>query len=152
MDNQNNQPNYQQPNYQQPSYQQSGYQQPNYQQPAPAGRVVAPKNLVLCIVLALVTCGIYGYYWLYCLTEDVNALSGEPGATSGGMVILLTIVTCGIYAWFWLYKQGSRIDQIKAARGIPSSNSGIIYLVLAIFGLGIVSYALMQNEINKLVA
>lgn len=135
MDNQNNQPNYQQPNYNQP-----------------VGRVVAPKNLALCIILSLVTCGIYSLYWLYTLTEDVNALSGEPGATSGGMVILLSIVTCGIYLWFWLYKQGSRIDQIKSSRGYPSSNSGILYLILAIFGLSIVSYALMQDEINKLAA
>lgn len=137
MDNQNNQNNYQQPNY----------QQPNYQQP----KVVAPKNLALCIILSLVTCGIYGYYWLYCLTEDVNTLSGQQG-TSGGMVILLSIVTCGIYLWFWLYKQGTAIDQIKTSRGIPSSNSAILYLVLAIVGLSIVSYALMQNEINNLVA
>lgn len=52
--------------------------------------------------------------------------------------------------WYWLYKQGDAIDQVKASRGLPSGNSGILYLILAIFGLGIVSYALMQNELNQL--
>ena len=52
--------------------------------------------------------------------------------------------------WYWLYKQGDAIDQVKTSRGLPSGNSGILYLILAIFGLGIVSYALMQNELNQL--
>lgn len=74
----------------------------------------------------------------------------DPNATSGGMVILLSIITCNVYMWYWLYKQGDAIDQVKASRGLPSGNSGILYLILEIFGLGIVSYALMQNELNQL--
>lgn len=56
----------------------------------------------------------------------------------------------GIYMWYWLYKQGDNLDQIKASRGLPAGNSGILYLILAIVGLSIVSYALMQNELNQL--
>lgn len=126
---------------------QNNYGQPNYN---PSGRAVTSRNIAVAIILSIVTCGIYFYYWMYCLTEDVNTLSGDTSATSGGMVILLSIVTCGIYAWYWMYKQGERLDTAKTSRGMPSSNSGIIYLLLSIFGLGIISYALMQNEINKL--
>lgn len=35
-------------------------------------------------------------------------------------------------------------------RNLPSSNSGILYLILQLFGLGIIAYALMQNELNQL--
>ncbi len=52
--------------------------------------------------------------------------------------------------WYWMYKQGEAIDQVKQSRGIASGNTGILYLILSIVGLGIVSYALMQNEINNL--
>lgn len=116
----------------------------------PYGGPIEQRNIALCIILSIVTCGIYGLYWIYKLTEDVNKLTGDPNATSGGMVILLSIITCNIYMWYWLYKQGDAIDQVKASRGLPSGNSGILYLILAIFGLGIVSYALMQNELNQL--
>ena len=109
------------------------------------------RSVGLCIVLTIVTCGIYGIYWIYCLADDCNKVSGDPNPTSPGMVILLSIVTCGIYGWFWLYKAAGQINQGKANRGMPvDSNAGIIYIVLAIFGLSIVSYALMQNELNKL--
>lgn len=74
----------------------------------------------------------------------------QGSAPNGGIVILLGIITCGIYMWYWLYKQGDNLDQIKASRGLPAGNSGILYLILAIVGLGIISYALMQNELNQL--
>lgn len=34
---------------------------------------------------------------------------------------------------------------------MPASSRGVLYLVLSIVGLGIVSYALMQDTINKIV-
>lgn len=116
----------------------------------PNGSGIEQKNIALCIILSLITCGIYGLYWLYTLNEDAKTLSNDVNGTSGGIVILLGIVTCGIYTWYWMYKQGDRIDQAKSMRGVPSSNSGILYLILSIVGLSIVSYALMQNEINNL--
>lgn len=123
---------------------------PQAPQQFPGGSPIEQRNIALCIILSIVTCGIYGLYWIYKLTEDVNKLKGDPNATSGGIVILLGIVTCGIYMWYWLYKQGDNLDQIKASRGLPSSSSGLLYLILAIVGLSIVSYALMQNELNQL--
>ena len=59
--------------------------------------MIERRNIAVCIVLTLVTCGIYGIYWIVCLTNDVNTVSGDVNGTSGGMVVLLTIVTCGIY-------------------------------------------------------
>ena len=112
--------------------------------------MIERRNIAVCIVLTLVTCGIYGIYWIVCLTNDVNTVSGDVNGTSGGMVVLLMIVTCGIYGIYWAYKQGEKLDFTKNNRGISSSNSGVLYLILQIFGFGIIAYALMQNELNKL--
>lgn len=111
---------------------------------------IEKKNIALCIIFSIITCGIYGLYWIYTLTEDTKKLANNPEGTSGGMVILFSLITCGIYSLYWLYKQGDYIDRVKRERGIPSSNSGLIWMLLAIFGLSIISYALMQNEINDL--
>ena len=111
---------------------------------------IPQRNIALCIIFSLITCGIYGLYWLYTMTEDTNRLSGNPNATSGGMVILFSLITCGIYLWYWMYKRGEILDQVKTARGLQSSNSGVLYLILSILGLSIVSYALIQNELNNL--
>ena len=110
------------------------------------------RNIALCIVLSIVTCGIYGIYWMIVLANETNVASGHAqDGTSGGIVFLLTLVTCGIYGIYWAYKQGEKINEAKAMRNMPSdSNAGVLYIILEIFGLGIIAYALMQNELNKM--
>ena len=107
------------------------------------------RSIVVCILLSIVTCGIYGIYWMIKLNDELNATAGKENATSGGMVFLFTLITCGIYGYFWYYKMGENVDAIKTSRGLASSNTGIIYLVLGLFGLGIVNYCLMQDTLNK---
>ena len=111
--------------------------------------MVKQKSIALCIILTIVTCGIYGIIWFITLTDDTNAAVGKPG-TSGGMAFLLTLVTCGIYSLYWAYKQGEKLDEAKQAKGLAGGSSGILYLLLSIFGLGIIAYALMQDSLNKL--
>ena len=106
---------------------------------------VAPRSVAVCIILTIVTCGIYGIYWMYKLNNEINELAQDPTATSGGLVILFTILTCGIFGLYWAYKMGQKCDDIRQMNG----NSGILFLILSIFGLGIVAYALMQDCINK---
>lgn len=111
--------------------------------------MIKQRNIALCIVFSIITFGIYALYWFVCLTNDANQESGQTDATSGGMSLLLTIVTCNIYGWFWAYKMGEKVDIIKNKNGVPSSNSGILYVLLQVFGLGIIAYALMQDTANK---
>jgi len=104
------------------------------------------RSLVLAIIFTILTCGIYGIYWMIQLNNSINALAGEHEATSGGMVFLFTLLTCGIYGIFWMYKMGERVDKIK---GVEGGNSHILFLILGILGLGIVNYCIMQDTINK---
>lgn len=111
---------------------------------------IAPKNIATCVILSIVTCGIYAIIWFIGLTDDSNRVSNEAGATSGGMAFVLTLVTCGIYSIYWIYKRGVIIDNYYASKNMPRPNNAVIYLVLTLFGLGIVSYCLLQSELNKI--
>ncbi len=44
---------------------------------------VAPRSIVLSIVLSIVTCGIYGLYWMYELNNEVNELAQDPAGSYG---------------------------------------------------------------------
>ena len=132
--------------YQQNTYYQNNYYQNNYyQNRSTAG--IAPRNLVLSIIFSFITCGIYSIYWMIKLNDEVNQLSGDYQAASGGIVFLFSLITCGIYGFYWAYKMGERCDRIKGIQG----NSSILYLILSIFGLQIVNYCLMQDTVNKVV-
>ncbi len=113
--------------------------------------MIQERNIVLCIVLSLVTCGIYGIYWFICMVNDVNTVAETPNDTNGVMVFILSIVTCSIYLLYWLFKAGEKIQTAQEKRNIAGTqNQGVIYLILTLFGLGIVAYALIQNELNKM--
>jgi hypothetical protein len=112
--------------------------------------MIIQRNLGLAIVLSLITCGIYAIYWFIVLTNDVGKLSGDPNFT-GGKHFLLTLVTCGIWSFIWSYQVGQQMAEAQRQRGWPSSDNSVLYLVLTIFGLGIVTYALVQSDVNKMV-
>lgn len=112
--------------------------------------MVQNRNIAVCIILTIVTCGLYGWYWLVCLANDVNTVSGRTNDASGGMVLLLTIVTCNIYHIYWMYKAGEKIDAARQMRGIPSQNNGVLYLILTLIGFGWIAWALLQSELNNM--
>lgn len=112
--------------------------------------MIQRRNIAVCILLSLVTCGIYGLYWLACLANDTNVASGRTNDTSGGMVVLLSIITCNIYHIYWMYKAGEKIDAARQMRGLPSQNNGLVYLLLTLFGFSIIAWALLQNELNNM--
>jgi len=111
--------------------------------------MIKRRDLVVAIILSIVTCGIYGIYWMICLNDDVNIIAQDASAMSGGTVFLLSLVTCGIYGWVWMYQMGTKLDDAEMRNGRSSQSRGILYLILALFGFGIVSYALMQDTVNK---
>lgn len=109
--------------------------------------MVQPRSIPLCIVLSVITCGIYGLYWFVCLTNEVNEVTQEND-TSGGMALLLSIITCGIYGIYWAYKMGDKLDRARTRNNVPTGSFPILFLVLNIFGLGIVTCAIIQSELN----
>lgn len=109
------------------------------------------RHIAVCVILSIITCGIYGLYWMYCVTDDIKKTSVEK-SISGGMAVLLTIVTFSIYGFFWAYKMGDLLEKAKyeQSRSVDSSDLPILYLILQLLFLMIVNLALMQNELNKL--
>ena len=111
--------------------------------------MVVKRNIAVCIVLSIVTCGIYGIYWFISLTDDVRTASGDT-RLSGGLAFLLSLVTCGLYGIYWAYLMGKAMVQAKSNNGLPADDNSILYLLLQIFGFGIINYCLIQSDLNAI--
>lgn len=124
--------------------------------PVPQGEVhydcgLQRRDIATCIILSIVTFGIYGIYWFIKLVDEVNRVSNDQSAFSGGVTWLLSFVTCGIYGWYWYYQAGKKMNYAKQVRNIPAEgNIEILYLVLAAFRMGIVAKCLIQNDLNNM--
>ena len=132
-------------------YGESGaYRSPSAYEPMESYRVnIRQRDLALCIILSIVTCGIYALVWFFNLVSDLNTAAPEADDKTPGTVFLLTLITCGIYGLIWIYNAGNKVDTIRRMNNELPSNSSLIYLLLSLFGLGIVSYCLIQSELNK---
>ena len=109
--------------------------------------MIKNRNIVVAILLTIVTCGIYGIYWFICLTNEANSLTlDDDYQTSGGMALLFTIITCGIYGFYWMYKMGIKAEKISNK---DNSVYPILFLVIGLCGVGIISYIILQDTINK---
>lgn len=107
--------------------------------------MIKNRNIALAVIFSILTCGIYGLYWLVKLNNDMCALTPDDSyQTGGGMVLLLTIITCGIYGWFWAYKMGCKMDRLSADK-----SHTVLFIILQAIGLGIVNYCIMQSTVNE---
>lgn len=107
--------------------------------PAPyAGeRLKTDRGLFSYIILSIVTCGIYGYYFLYKMASDVNIACEGDGENTAGLLqfIVLSFVTCGIYSWIWYYKLGNRLAENAPRYGMTFQENGTTVLMWNLFGV-----------------
>ncbi len=94
------------------------------------------RGLLAYIVLTIITCGIYSYYFIYKMAHDVNIACEGDGESTGGLVkfIVLSIITCGIYAWVWYYKLGNRLSSNAGRYGLTFQENGTTVLLWLLFG------------------
>jgi hypothetical protein len=118
----------------------------NNHHPYPAQEAVIPIGVA--IILTIVTCGLYGFWWQYKQMEILNAWLGRK-EYDFWTYILLTLITCGFFAVYYEYKMAQGINEIQHnGAGRVNENLALICLLLTIFGLGIVSLAIQQADIN----
>jgi len=103
------------------------------------------RNIVLCILFSILTCGIYAFYWTYVISNDSRLLAGdEPGA---GLDIILDIITCGIFGFVVVYKSSKRMYEVDLYhKGRASDDSTLVTLLYAL--MAIASLAILQTKIN----
>ncbi len=113
----------------------AGYGMPT----GPARGTVAKKtdrSIWIYILLSLVTCGIYPYFFIHKLAEDVNDICEGDGESTSGILafILLGFITCGIYRIIWWYKLANRLQANGPRYNVPIQENGTTYVMWVLFG------------------
>ena len=103
------------------------------------------RKVEVCILLSVLTCGLFAIYWMSLLVKNVRALKHDYGSIT---VEMLCIVFLPFYAPYWWYTRGNDVKRLLEEHGCRVVSNGTLYMVLSIFGLGIVAMAIMQNDFN----
>ena len=105
---------------------------------------IKSRNIVTCILLTIITCGIYGIYWVICLAREAVAVKDPADSAVLEIVLMLFLPFVGFYLAEQKFTAGCE------ARGIPHNDNSVLYLILGLLGLGIVNYCMLQSDLNKL--
>lgn len=142
------------------SNQPPGYgQQPHGMQPggypggyAGGGGLLAvgeKRDPMMVIVFTILTCGIYGIWWMVTYGNEVKNSLGRQDLNPG-MDLILGLITCGIWSTiaFW-YKYPKLIMEMQQRVGLPPNDMSTMTLLLGIF-FAPASMYIIQSELNKI--
>ena len=124
---------------------------PTYTASSTSRPKIQKREILTAILLTFLTCGIYGFVWFISMIGEINRVCDDEKSSNGAVtVILLGILTCGIYTIYWWYQTGKRLHAAGNKYGVPIDDNSVLYLVFSLFGLAIVSFCLVQSDLNKL--
>ena len=106
------------------------------------------RNIAVMLILSFITCGIYNLCWMYLARDEFKRLSGYEDINPG-LELFLAII-CFPFFYYWIYKFSADIAKYQAENGKYVCDNGVVNLLLAIFGLGLVSELLIQSQLNEL--
>ncbi len=108
------------------------------------------RSVATVIILTIVTCGIYGIYWVYKTAEELER-EGQSGSGLGSpvVILLLCLLTGGIGYLIFGMVEDQNLNNIRMKKGIPATDNKVLYMILGLF-IPIVLVGLIQNDMNQL--
>ena len=82
---------------------------------------IKSRNPIVSIVLSLVTCGIYSWYWLWCLAKDALSVNDEESV--GKCLLNVFFPFIGLFLVEKSFAEGC------AKKGIEHKDNSILYLI-----------------------
>ena len=106
------------------------------------------RSIVVKHILTFITCGIYNLFWMYLARSEFKHFSGYSDINPG-LELVLNIL-CFPFYFYWLYKFSADIARYQQENGRYVSDTGLVNLLLAFFGFGIVCPFIIQSQLNDL--
>ena len=117
--------------------------------------MVQSRTVGWVVLFTVISFGVYGLYWLYAVTRELRAATGDTELRPWRNVVF-TLSTCGLGGYLAAY----RLDQClqrELVRAYPRSrakrldDAALILLPALIPGLGLlIAQGLLQRDLNRL--
>ena len=105
----------------------------------------ARRNVGSCIILTIMTCGIFGIIWLVKICKDLGRLHGDENPV-GGEVLLYLFVP--FYSVYWAYAQGKQMYEDSKKRGGNLTDRKYIYLFMNLMFMQLFTLGFIQTQLN----
>ncbi len=107
------------------------------------------RNPVTIIILTLVTCGLYGLYWFYLVSKEINAALGEERIQF--VLYFLVGILCFPLIFVGMYKIDDALVELQSRVGIQGKSNFVLWIILSFLG-GVGTYVMeyqVQEALNE---
>ena len=94
------------------------------------------RSGIVVLLLSIVTCGIYMYYWYYQSMEDINRASGEERINSVLWLVLGIFLPIALFVALYIIDQN--LKRLSDENGVSYKEKFIIWLLLSFIGVGVI--------------
>ncbi len=122
--------------------------------PPPARGTVQERNSAVVLLLSIVTCWVYFYYWVYRTSSELKQATGDP-RIDPTLDLVLSVVTCSLWGYYVLYRDAQMLHRTLVGFDPRHQDQTQTVLVLCIVGLFVgvtffVAWYLVQEDLNRL--
>ena len=105
----------------------------------------ARRNVGSCIILTIMTGGIFGIIWLVKICKDLGRLHGDENPV-GSEVLLYLFVP--FYSVYWGYAKGKQMYEDSKKRGGNLTDRKYIYLFMNLIFMQLFTLGFIQTQLN----
>ncbi len=110
--------------------------------PMPRG---VERNPITVIIYSLISCGIYGIYWLYMVSKEINDALGEERLNF--LLYFLLGLFCFPLYLYGIYKLDQAVVELQTRTGLVGKSNFILWIIL--YFVGGVGSIIMQYQTQE---
>lgn len=102
---------------------------------------VKKRDMLLQVVLLIITCGLYGFYWFYQTALEMKSITQDEEAAPTLWTILLIIPFGAVYSYFKYAEIFEKISSEKLSKWI-------IFILWFVFSPAV--WFIVQRDLNRI--
>ena len=106
---------------------------------------VNKRKIGVCILLSILTFGLYQIYWGYLLVKNTRAIQKDESSCTGEMLCLLFVP---FYSVYWGYAKGKQMYEDSGKRGGNITDRKYIYLFMNLICMQLFTLGFIQTQLN----
>lgn len=105
------------------------------------------EDITACVLISVMTLGLYQLVWLHRLCKKVKLLAGEPKDSKKELAMIALVP---FYLPYWMFTRGKKLSENAKKLNIHLSNNGAFYMLFSLCGLSVFAVAMMQKDFNRI--
>jgi len=103
---------------------------------------------ITVILLSLISCGIYGIWWMYTIGKEINA---ALGAEEVNPMLAIFAIICPPIIFYYIYTIDKGLEKLAPARGVAYSSNFMLWIVTMLLGVGTLIFEFQaQDTLNTI--